>query len=288
MPTAKVAHPTYFKRRRYLFWLSLPFSFYLVSSLWLLVYVIIKIMTTRESGTSRILRSMITPEQKHLEEERKKQEVEAKLNRPFLKYDGKVTYNTTFNDCAYTCDNLLNWLNQSEHQECVVGFDMEWPFSFKMGAGKTALLQISPDLERCHLLHLSSMTKLPKALVELLHHPKLRLTGVNIKNDIRKLCRDFKEFDANKLLPNCIDLGVLASTILPVTGRWSMEKLVDYILKMRIDKNKKIRMSKWHIVPLSCHQQNYAAIDGYASLLLYQELIKLKSSDENINILNIS
>lgn len=32
---------------------------------------------------------------------------------------------------------------------------------------------------------------------------------------------------------------------------------------MRINKDKKVRMSKWHVIPLSREQKVYAAIDAY-------------------------
>lgn len=49
-------------------------------------------------------------------------------------------------------------------------------------------------------------------------------------SDVQKLARDFAGFDVNILLSNCIDSGVMANGILPVTQRWSMEKLVDYVV----------------------------------------------------------
>lgn len=36
---------------------------------------------------------------------------------------------------------------------------------------------------------------------------------------------------------------------------------------MKINKDRKIRMSQWHVIPLSKEQQIYAAIDAYVSLL---------------------
>lgn len=236
---------------------------------------------------TRRLRSAIPPEEKELELKRRKLEEQEKLNRPYIKYSGKINYVTTLIDCALACDDLLTMANKCTEETFVIGFDMEWPFSFQTGPGRTALIQISPSLDICHLLHLPELKKLPKVLKEFLEHPKVRITGVNIKNDIRKLCRDFKGlFDVDQLLANCIDSGVMANKILPFTQRWSMEKLVDYVLKMKISKDKKVRMSKWHVMPLSKPQKIYAAIDGYASLLLYQELKKwelelLKEQDKN-------
>lgn len=63
----------------------------------------------------------------------------------------------------------------------VIGFDLEWPFNFTTGPGKTAVIQISPNLNQCYILHVSKLKNLPKSLSELLTHPNTRLTGNNIK-----------------------------------------------------------------------------------------------------------
>lgn len=58
---------------------------------------------------------------------------------------------------------------------------MEWPFNFKTGPGKTALIQLSPTINDCFLFHVAELNKLPKALTVLLSHSNVRLVGVNIK-----------------------------------------------------------------------------------------------------------
>lgn len=88
--------------------------------------------------------------------------------------------------------------------------------------------------------------------MDFLAHPNVRLTGVNIKkcvnficysfvmklffvvfSDIRKLARDFAGIEAEAIINNCVDCGVLANTVLPVRQRWSMEKLVDYCVSVK-------------------------------------------------------
>jgi hypothetical protein len=62
-----------------------------------------------------------------------------------------------------------------------VGFDIEWPFSFQTGSGKTALVQICLSQTVCYLLQLYNIQKLPASLIAFLSHPKVKLVGVNIK-----------------------------------------------------------------------------------------------------------
>ncbi|XP_066262558.1 3'-5' exonuclease-like [Euwallacea similis] len=218
------------------------------------------------------LRSQVPQAERDAEINRKKAEKEEKLNRPLLGYNGKIVYANNLIECAMACHDLLNMAIACTEETFVVGFDMEWPFSFKTGSGKTSLIQISPNLEVCYLLHLPELKKLPKGLFEFLHHPKIQLAGINIKNDVRKLSRDYKGFNTDKLVDSCVDIGVLANNILPCKQRWSMESLVDRVLCMKINKDNKVRMSKWQVVPLDENQMTYAAIDGYASLRLYLEL----------------
>ncbi|KAL1513887.1 hypothetical protein ABEB36_003227 [Hypothenemus hampei] len=227
-------------------------------------------------NSSMRLRSSVSAEDRELEKLKKQQEIEEKLNRPYINYTGQIRYCNDLIDCAIACDELLLMVNESYDDEFVIGFDMEWPFNFKTGSGKTALIQISPNLKICYLLHIPLLKRLPKGLYELLHNPKIRVTGVNIKNDVRKLARDYPGFNVDQLLNSCLDTGDLANRVLPCTQRWSMEKLIDYVLKMKINKSNKVRMSKWNVVPLSQNQIIYAAIDAYASLLLYKELKKLE------------
>lgn len=63
----------------------------------------------------------------------------------------------------------------------VIGFDMEWSFNFETGPGRTAVIQISPDLDVCYILHVVQLKNLPKSLTEFLAHPKVRLAGNNVK-----------------------------------------------------------------------------------------------------------
>ncbi|CAG9840054.1 unnamed protein product [Diabrotica balteata] len=221
------------------------------------------------------LRRRSSPQEKEEEAKRMKLEEEKiakyKANRPFIKFKGKITYHTELIDIALVSDNLLEKANSSS-ELLIIGFDLEWPFSFKTGPGKTATIQISCDEKHCYIFHVSKIKNLPKTLSELLTHPNVRLTGNCIKQDVRKLARDFTGFDSDKMVDNCVDLGHLANSILSTTNRWSLERLVDHLLDLRISKDKKVRHSQWHVIPLSKVQQIYAATDSYASLLLYNIL----------------
>lgn len=185
---------------------------------------------------------------------------------PMVDYDGKIHYLNDFIDIAETLDALIKKVDaQPDSQDVPVAFDMEWTFSFQSGPEKTSLIQLCMDVNDCYLLHLPPLKKLPASLSALIGHPRVRLHGVNIKNDLRKLERDFPVIKVENMIERCIDLGTMYNDICGSSGRWSMERLVLQTLKLRVDKSRHVRMSKWHIVPLNDNQKKYAAIDVYVS-----------------------
>ncbi|XP_053678530.1 3'-5' exonuclease [Anopheles nili] len=199
---------------------------------------------------------------------------------PFVEYTGAIEYYTLMHDMAFSCDQLLQWVSQQPVDVVPIAFDLEWPMSFKTGPGKTALLQLCASIDRCLLLQISCLQRLPVALTQLLCHPKVVLHGVNIKNDIRKLTRDFTITNSDRMLAQCVDLGQRYNLLCGTKGIWSMQRLVESVLQQRINKDKEVRMSKWNVLPLSEDQKLYAAIDVYISQMLY---IKLSEIERNQN-----
>nr|B4PLB3.1 RecName: Full=3'-5' exonuclease; AltName: Full=Werner Syndrome-like exonuclease [Drosophila yakuba] len=191
---------------------------------------------------------------------------------PFIKYKGAIKYYTENQDIAASADDVLQWVEKQKDEVVPMAFDMEWPFSFQTGPGKSAVIQICVDEKCCYIYQLTNLKKLPAVLVALINHPKVRLHGVNIKNDFRKLARDFPEVSAEPLIEKCVDLGLWCNEVCETGGRWSLERLTNFIAKKAMDKSKKVRMSKWHVIPLDENQLMYAAIDVYIGQVIYREL----------------
>ncbi|XP_062538598.1 3'-5' exonuclease [Armigeres subalbatus] len=201
---------------------------------------------------------------------------------PFIEYKGEIRYYTDMRDMAFACDQLFQWVESTsanEHPVVPIAFDLEWPFSFQTGPGRTALMQLCVQTDVCHLFQLSCLKKLPAAMLQLLNHPRVQLHGVNVKNDFRKLARDFPEANADQMIEKCVDLGAWYNRIHGSTGLWSMERLVLQVCRLRVDKNKKVRMSKWHVLPLSDDQKMYAAVDVYIGQEMY---LKLKEKEQKL------
>ncbi|KAL7727753.1 hypothetical protein ACLKA6_008085 [Drosophila palustris] len=203
---------------------------------------------------------------------------------PFIRYKGAIKYYTENHEIAASADEVMQWVEKQTEADVVpMAFDMEWPFSFQTGPGKSSVIQICVDERCCYVYQLSKLKKIPAALVALLNHPKVRLHGVNIKADFRKLQRDFPEVAADPLIEKCVDLGVWCNEVCETGGRWSLERLANFIAKKAMDKSKKVRMSKWHVIPLDENQLMYAAIDVYIGQVIYRDLEqreKLKQKNE--------
>ncbi|KRG01020.1 uncharacterized protein Dmoj_GI24264, isoform C [Drosophila mojavensis] len=109
--------------------------------------------------------------------------------------------------------------------------------------------------------------------------------NIQTSSDFRKLARDFPEVAAEPLIEKCVDLGVWCNEVCETGGRWSLERLANFIAKKAMDKSKKVRMSKWHVIPLDENQLMYAAIDVYIGQVIYREIeqreqTKLKNEAE--------
>nr|CAD7426670.1 unnamed protein product [Timema monikensis] len=129
-----------------------------------------------------------------------------------------------------TCSGVPN----DVQEELILGFDMEWPVNFKAGSGKTALIQVCPKEDVCHL-------------------------------DFWKLSRDFGIL-VKPLMEKVIDLGKFANEVLNSNQNWSLDGLVLHLFRKRILKSENICISDWTKIPLSQEQENYAATDAYKIL----------------------
>lgn len=75
------------------------------------------------------------------------------------------------------------WVNKQVKTDdrIPIAFDMEWPFTFQTGPGKSAVIQLCLDIDLCYVFHIAELKKLPASLVLLLTHDAVCLHGVNVK-----------------------------------------------------------------------------------------------------------
>ncbi|KAG8247693.1 Werner Syndrome-like exonuclease [Homalodisca vitripennis] len=211
---------------------------------------------------------------------------ETEIEKPLLSFDGKLKYFDTVGEWGFVCEAILKQLETLE--ELVIGFDLEWPVRYKLGQRqcRTALIQLCVSKEICYLLQVYEWQKLPKVFVNIIRHPKVKLVGVNIRCDVWKLGRDFGISVASIMENNAVELNHLANRLFSINECWSLERLVLFVLKMRLAKPEGIRLSNWVQNPLTKYQLEYAANDAYASLILYNKLkeleVKFNLKDEHL------
>jgi hypothetical protein len=192
-------------------------------------------------------------------------------SKEFITYSGKIHYITDFYDCAETFDKLLKQIDEQSkdlNERLPVAFDMEWSFNWTSGPDKTAVIQICSDLDNCYIVQVSKMKRIPASFVAYLNHPNTVLHGVNIKNDFRKLERDFPYIKADPLIEKCVELGTFYNQVFSSSERWSLANLALQTLKQKVDKARQVRMSNWNM-PLSENQLMYASLDVYVSQKIY-------------------
>ncbi|XP_008186789.1 lipoate-protein ligase b-like isoform X1 [Acyrthosiphon pisum] len=204
-----------------------------------------------------------------------------KNTKEFLQFEGQIKQCIYPNMLASYAEEILNKIESSEIYEVVYGFDMEWPVTFNRKSKKTALIQICTDHSTCYLFHVYHIINLPSIFVQLINHPRVRWSGVFIKNDFLKLARDF-DINVTGALNRIIDLGDYTNKVLDFDSstRWSMANLVQNLLKKNVNKDTNVRMSSWENTNLDQNQCMYAATDAFISLILYEHLRRFDKENE--------
>lgn len=145
----------------------------------------------------------------------------------------------------------------------VIGFDTETKPAFKKGVShKVALLQLSTD-DTCFLFRLNTIG-MPDTVMDILNNKDIRIIGLSLKDDFAAL-RKIGPFRPN----NFIEIQALAKKY--GIEDMSLQKIHAILFNKRITKGQ--RLSNWEIEELSDAQQMYAAIDAWACLKIYRELI---------------
>lgn len=146
----------------------------------------------------------------------------------------------------------------------IVGVDTESRPSFQRGIHyPTALVQIA-DRKRCFLFRLTHIG-MPQELADFFADEKICKVGLAFKDDINGLRRrhDFTPancIDIQKLVPQygLLDLG--------------LQKLFAICFGRKISKAQ--QLTNWENTHLTPEQARYASTDAWATLLIYEDLLK--------------
>jgi ribonuclease D len=152
----------------------------------------------------------------------------------------------------------------------ILGLDTETRPSFKKGhQHKVALLQVAtPDT--CFLFRLNH-TGLTPALVELLEDTMVTKVGLSWHDDLNSLHKlgDFKAGHFIDIQEYVRDVGI---------EDMSLQKLFANLFGRKISKRQ--QLSNWEADILNERQKRYAATDAWACILMYNELLRLKETND--------
>ena len=144
----------------------------------------------------------------------------------------------------------------------IVGFDTETRPSFHKGrTNKEALIQISTD-SRCYLFRINK-TGLTEELRAFIEDTGVTKIGLSLKDDFFVLHR-ISEF----VPEGFIDLQEFVRPYGIIDS--SLQRIYGIVFGERISKGQ--RLSNWEAADLTAAQQQYAAIDAWTCLRLYNEL----------------
>ncbi|XP_072898620.1 bifunctional 3'-5' exonuclease/ATP-dependent helicase WRN isoform X1 [Hemitrygon akajei] len=186
---------------------------------------------------------------------------------PFLKFPGSIIYSYEGSDCSFLSEDL----RYSVQSESAIGFDIEWPPTYVKGkVRKVALVQLCASENKCYLFHISSMSGFPSGLKRLLEDEAIKKVGVGVHGDYWKLMKDY-----DITMKGLVELSEIANKRLNCAETWSLNGLVKHLYGKQLWKDTAVRCSNWDTFPLSNEQQQYAAVDAYAGLIIYQKLNSL-------------
>lgn len=151
------------------------------------------------------------------------------------------------------------------NNEKIIGFDTETKPSFVKGAtgNQVALLQLSTQ-HQCFLFRLN-LLGFPDPIAELLMNPNIIKVGISLRDDFQALHKrsNLKPAGFIDLQTTVINYGIEEK---------SLQKIYAIIFEKRISKTQ--RLSNWEAEDFTDAQKQYAAIDAWACLKIYQELFQ--------------
>ncbi len=179
-------------------------------------------------------------------------------NMPQVVFEGRIIVVVSASETKKAVDFLLS--------QPILGVDTETRPSFRKGVNYTvSLLQVSTH-DICFLFRLKHIGK-NSDIVRLLEDTTVPKIGLSLRDDMLSLAKVYK-FKPGLF----IDLQKHVSEI--GVKDLALQKLYANFFGMKISKNQ--RLTNWEADILTDRQKMYAAIDAWACVKLYEELMRLE------------
>ncbi|KAG6818630.1 hypothetical protein H0H93_003334 [Arthromyces matolae] len=172
--------------------------------------------------------------------------------------------------------SLMSPLDLDPGARLFASLDAEWNISRRVGV---SIIQIAPHINpgSIFIVPVHKFTRLPTSLLRFLLSPQVVKIGSNIKGDFTRIKKQFNElvdqtsFTIIELKEYCIQHGVIDSG---VSG--SLDTLVEKAMGMYLSKDTSLRKSEaWEKKVLDDDHKRYAALDAYASRLVFEKASSL-------------
>lgn len=181
---------------------------------------------------------------------------------PLVTFPGKII--VVLNE--YEAERAVEYLLSCD----VLGVDTETRPAFRKGNNhKVALLQVATRKE-CFLFRLNHLG-LPQSLLRLLSNKQVPMVGLSWHDDLMSLHRR-EQFEPGWF----IDIQDIIGNLGIVDK--SLQKLYANLFGEKISKRQ--RLTNWEADVLTDRQKEYAAIDAWACIKLYDEIMNLLATKE--------
>ena len=181
---------------------------------------------------------------------------------PVVKYSGRIITILSEGEAERAVDYLLS--------QPIIGIDSETRPAFRKGhTYKVSLLQVATQ-DICFLFRLNFIG-LPPCLIRLLENKQVPMVGLSLQNDLRAL-HERAPFKPGRF----IDLQQMVGKV--GIQDMSLQKLYANLFHQRICKRQ--RLSNWEADVLTEKQKEYAAIDAWSCILIYDEILSLTETGD--------
>lgn len=171
-------------------------------------------------------------------------------------FEGNIVLVDKIEDVSPAVEDLLRYSK--------IGFDTETKPAFKKGQfNKVALIQLS-TMDKCYLFRLNKIGY-PDELDNIICNSDITKIGLSLRDDFAAMNRRSEMTPVNfvDLQPFVDNYGIDDN---------SLQRIYAIIFGKKITKRQ--RVSNWEADKLSEAQKNYAAIDAWACLKIYNHLTK--------------
>ena len=187
---------------------------------------------------------------------------------PTVTFPGKTVVVMSESEAEKAVDFLLS--------NDILGVDTETRPSFKKGESHmVSLLQVSTS-NICFLFRLNHIGITP-AILRLLENTTVPMVGLSLHDDMLSLHKrvGFTPGNFIDLQDLVCELGI---------EDLSLQKLYANLFHQKISKRQ--RLTNWDSDVLNDKQKAYAALDAWACINLYKEILRLKNSGDYVLVIN--